>query len=216
MGGQPSIPDDKFYQEYFDERHDLIHYYATTKHAVQILFRMCQENGHEVELPDLPPQDPDMDLSYRPGAGGWILYNMGPPSMDDIKSFASIIPPNNTDPVIPSKTKVADWMKAVEKSMQSLQPNSECSYDLAGSTKSGPVEWDIYDYESGEDDHASSVRSFSQPPPAEPAHSSRTNFGYDRPSKHFSDPNLRLTFLDDSVKMRRRLVRTRRAFSLAE
>jgi hypothetical protein len=209
LGIEPDISDAQIYQEYFNERHELLAYYIGSKEAVRILWGLCRDNEYVVEAPNLPPEDPDMDQSIRPSNTIRVLLNLDHVPSEGTNTIASILAPDLHEPVRPSRSRVMKWLKQVETD---LRPDNgwgiDTDYSLAGNTLDDtpsvpPGSVGIFDLDEVER---------TQTDQSSKSEKDAAKFQPDKIIHRYSDPNLRSKPFDEFAKVRRRL-KIRRAFS---
>jgi hypothetical protein len=78
LGGEPEVPENEFWNEYFEERRTHIDKYVKGKARVETLYNQCKEENAQVDPPNLPPLDPQVLDQLRVGK----IWNapMAPPS----------------------------------------------------------------------------------------------------------------------------------------
>jgi hypothetical protein len=209
LGIELGKSDTQIYQEYFDERRELLIYYIRSKEAVYILENLCRDNEYRVEAPNLPPEGPDMDQSMRPSNSARVLLNPDYAPSEGSNTMGSVHIPDLHEPVRPSESRVIKWMKQIN---DELRPDKgwpiDTKYSLASETLDNipsvpPGMVGIFDLDEAERTQKDERSKLEK---------DDSKFQPDKISRRYSDPNLRFKALNSFTKVRRRF-KVRKAFS---
>jgi hypothetical protein len=208
-GIEPDVSETRIFEEYFNDRLELLTYYIRNKEDVYTLRGLCRDNEYQVEEPNLPPEGPDMDQSIRPRRTVRVLLNHDYLLNESNIMAGPMASINIHNLVRPLGHSIVKWMKEIEVDLGPHKGWGEDSnFTMASETVESipsvpPGTIGVFDLDEEERTQKGQISNSDK---------DDVSFQPDKISRRCSDPNLRTKELDEFTNVRK-LVTVRRALS---